>query len=141
MGDFSFLKNAYVTIAIEQQQVRRTQYLNSQMYTQKDKNMNMTLGIAIGGSLFFLMLAIVIGIVAYLKKMKERSVFYFSMYRDFLPDSSPKKSYINLEKVLHIFTSSIHKQLLDVFCKKRCSYKFRKIHRKTPVPESLLIKL
>ena len=92
MGDFSFLKNAYVTIAIEQQQVRRTQYLNSQMYTQKDKNMNMTLGIAIGGSLFFLMLAIVIGIVAYLKKIRKRSVLYCSMYRDFLSDSSPKKS-------------------------------------------------
>ena len=25
----------------------------------------------------------------------------------------------------------------EVFCKKRCLYKFRKIHRKTPVPESL----
>ena len=45
------------------------------MYTQKDKNINMTLGIAVGGSLLFLMLAIIIGIVAYLKKLKERSVF------------------------------------------------------------------
>ena len=34
------------------------------------------------------------------------------------------------------------KQPPDVFLKKRCSEKFRKIHRKTPVPESLfLIKL
>ena len=24
----------------------------------------------------------------------------------------------------------------EVFCKKMCSYKFSKIHRKTPVPES-----
>ena len=32
--------------------------------------------------------------------------------------------------------------LSEVFCKKRCSKKFCKIHRKTPVPESLfLIKL
>ena len=29
----------------------------------------------------------------------------------------------------------------EVFCKKMCFYKFRKIHRKTPVPESFLIKL
>ena len=29
------------------------------------------------------------------------------------------------------------KQLTEVLCKKRCSYKFRKIHRKTLVPESL----
>ena len=29
------------------------------------------------------------------------------------------------------------KQLPEMFCKKRCSYKFRKIHRTAPVPESL----
>ena len=29
----------------------------------------------------------------------------------------------------------------EVFCKKRSSEKFHKIHRKTPVPESFLIKL
>ena len=29
------------------------------------------------------------------------------------------------------------KQPLEVLCKKSCSQKFRKIHRKTPVPESL----
>ena len=75
LEDFSFLKNRYITISIEQQHVRQMQYLNSQMYTQKDKNMNMTLGIAVGSSLLFLMLAIIIGIVAYLKKLKERSVF------------------------------------------------------------------
>ena len=33
------------------------------------------------------------------------------------------------------------KQLPEVFYKKRCSYKFRKIHRKTPVPESLFNKV
>ena len=32
---------------------------------------------------------------------------------------------------------SRQKQPPEVFCKKRCSLKFRKIHRKTPVPESL----
>ena len=31
----------------------------------------------------------------------------------------------------------IQKQPPEVFCKKRCSEKFRKIHKKTPVPESL----
>ena len=34
-------------------------------------------------------------------------------------------------------TISSQKQPPEVFCKKRCSYKFRKIHRKTPVPECL----
>ena len=29
----------------------------------------------------------------------------------------------------------------DVFCKKRCSLKFRKIYNKTPVPESFLDKV
>ena len=29
------------------------------------------------------------------------------------------------------------KQPPEVFCKNRCSYKFRKIRRKAPVPESL----
>ena len=31
----------------------------------------------------------------------------------------------------------IQKQPPEVFCKKRCSQKFRKIHRETSVPESL----
>ena len=31
-------------------------------------------------------------------------------------------------------------QLPEVFCKKRCSWKFRKIHKKTPVPATLLKK-
>ena len=31
----------------------------------------------------------------------------------------------------------VQKQPSDVFCKKSCSYKFRKIHKKTPVAESL----
>ena len=29
------------------------------------------------------------------------------------------------------------KQPKEVLCKKRCSWKFRKIHRKTPVPATL----
>ena len=32
------------------------------------------------------------------------------------------------------------KQPKEVLCKKRCSWKFRKIHRKTPVPATLLKK-
>ena len=75
LEDFTFLKNAYITVTIEQQQVRQMPYLNYQIYTEKDKNMNMTLGIAIGGSLFFLMLAIVIGVVAYLKKNQRKVSF------------------------------------------------------------------
>ena len=31
----------------------------------------------------------------------------------------------------------LKKQPPEVFCKKRCSHKLRKIHRKTSVPESL----
>ena len=31
----------------------------------------------------------------------------------------------------------IQKQPPEVFYEERCSYKFHKIHRKTPVPESL----
>ena len=33
--------------------------------------------------------------------------------------------------------NNFQKQPPEVFCKKRCSQKFRKIHRKTPVPETL----
>ena len=44
-------------------------------------------------------------------------------------------------KVLMKFCNE-QKQPPEVFCEKRCSWKFHKIHRKTPVPESLfLIKL
>ena len=38
------------------------------------------------------------------------------------------------------FTLKCQKQLPEVFCKKRCSEKFRKIHRKTHVPEPLFKK-
>ena len=37
--------------------------------------------------------------------------------------------------------SFIQKHPLEVFCKKRCSWTFCKIHRKTPVPESLFNKV
>ena len=40
-------------------------------------------------------------------------------------------------KMLNASFLRIQKQSPEVFCKKRCSYKFQKIHRKTPVPESL----
>ena len=43
--------------------------------------------------------------------------------------------------VLHFsFTDTVYfprSSRPEVFCKKRCSQKFRKIHRKTPVPEAL----
>ena len=33
---------------------------------------------------------------------------------------------------------NVQKQPPEAFCKKMCSRKFHKIHRKTPVPETLL---
>ena len=36
---------------------------------------------------------------------------------------------------------NLKKQRPEVFCRNRFSYKFRKIHRKTPVPESLFNKV
>ena len=36
-----------------------------------------------------------------------------------------------------VLGQNFQKQPSDVFYKKRCSLKFRKLHRKTPVPESL----
>ena len=38
---------------------------------------------------------------------------------------------------LHFEISYWQKQPLEMFCKKRCSWKFRKIRRKTPLPEPL----
>ena len=38
------------------------------------------------------------------------------------------RDFFNKERV-----SQLQKQPPEVFCEKRCSYKFRKIHRKTPV--------
>ena len=35
------------------------------------------------------------------------------------------------------FTWKFQKQSPEVFCKKRCSWDFHKIYKKTPVPESL----
>ena len=40
--------------------------------------------------------------------------------------------YMTLEEIVFL-----QKQPPGVFCKKRCSYKFRNIHRKASVPESL----
>ena len=37
--------------------------------------------------------------------------------------------------------AKLRKQPPEVLCKKRCSQKFHKIHRKTPVPKSLFIQL
>ena len=47
-------------------------------------------------------------------------------------------------KKIYLFNdfSSVFLAATEVFCKKRCSEKFRKIHGETPVPEPLfLIKL
>ena len=40
-----------------------------------------------------------------------------------------------------MFNLYLHKQPPEVFSKKTSSLKFRKIHRKTPVPQSFLMKL
>ena len=42
---------------------------------------------------------------------------------------------------LSVFKVSFQRQPSEVFCKKKYSWKFRKIHRKTPVPESLFNKV
>ena len=52
-----------------------------------------------------------------------------SMRKVFKENSSQKNLQYKIPKK--------QKQPPEVFCKKRCSYKFYKIHRKTPVPESL----
>ena len=39
-----------------------------------------------------------------------------------------------------LYFANIWKQSPEVFYEKRCSWKLHKIHRKTPVPESLLWK-
>ena len=36
---------------------------------------------------------------------------------------------------------NVQKQPPEAFCKKMCSWKFQKIHRKTPVPENFLNKV
>ena len=52
------------------------------------------------------------------------------------------KSWNTWKPYFHISqTSSIQKQPPAVFCERRCSWKFHKIHRKTPAPESLLSKV
>ena len=41
-----------------------------------------------------------------------------------------------LDSSIIFYNSEVQKQPLVVFCKKRCSWKFRKTHGKTPAPES-----
>ena len=52
-------------------------------------------------------------------------------------------TYTHMTKLQTTATAEqLQKQPLEVLCKKRCSYKFHKIHRKTSVLQSLfLIKL
>ena len=45
---------------------------------------------------------------------------------------------VSVRDLVYIYEPSIRqKQPPEVFCKKRFSHKFNKIHRKTPLPESL----
>ena len=40
------------------------------------------------------------------------------------------------KRIYPLTLARMQKQSPEVFCKKRCSYNFRKTHRKTPVPKS-----
>ena len=62
----------------------------------------------------------------YFRKSKEIGIL-----RTIFPDYVISCDYVNTHQ----------KQPPEVFCKKRCSYKFCKIHRKTPVPEYLFNKV
>ena len=42
---------------------------------------------------------------------------------------------------VYLFYKMLQKQPPEVFCEKRCSWKFCKIHNKTPVPEALGLQL
>ena len=46
-----------------------------------------------------------------------------------------------MEDLKHNLWPVFNKQPPELFCKKRCSQKCRKIHRKTPLPESLFNKV
>ena len=46
-----------------------------------------------------------------------------------------KRPIIAYRQMFVVLTIGIQKQPQEMFCKKRCSQKFRKIHRKAPVPE------
>ena len=54
-----------------------------------------------------------------------------------------KRNFIFCLDILHSFSQQLNgqKQPQEVFCVKGCSYKFHKIHRKTPVPEPLFNKV
>ena len=63
-------------------------------------------------------------------------IFTNTFFTDNLRTTTSEFYFIN-----KIFLCSFQKQPPEVFCKKDCSQKFRKIHRKTTVPEPLLIGL
>ena len=54
--------------------------------------------------------------------------------KNYLLNQGGEAYLIHLRPVLHF----MQKQPPEVFCEKRCFQKFRKIHRKTPVPENTL---
>ena len=66
---------------------------------------------------------------------RHRRLFFLHLVR-----MRKKRKYISSFAAASLriqFASEIQKQQPEVFCKKRCSQKFFKIHKKTPVPESL----
>ena len=42
---------------------------------------------------------------------------------------------------IETYAMNVQKQPPEVFCKKMCSWKFHKIHRRTPVPEAFFNKV
>ena len=51
------------------------------------------------------------------------------------------KLFFNTTKFYTIYAMNVQKQPPEVFCRKMCSWKFHKIHRKTPVPEAFFNKV
>ena len=73
--------------------------------------------------------------------LKSSRGCHFPSTRDFAT-TLPMKLYLNrTSKNTKKPLEKVQKQSPEVLCKKKCSYKFRRIHRKTPVPQSLLNKV
>ena len=65
--------------------------------------------------------------------------------QNWVNQSKQKKTGLNLRKsnayFLHIFVRYLQKQPLELLCKKGCYLKFRKVYRKTHMPENIFNKV
>ena len=69
-------------------------------------------------------------------KSKLSSIFQVKLVdKNIVLSRSLGSIFMHMRVNLHLKKDQKHRP--EVFCKKSCSQKFRKIHRKTPVPESL----